>query len=115
MGQRLPASRTLPTKGLNGFVFVVFNGDKKYRDPKPDESKSMAFAGYYLELKAQDHPPLPGGGIQVGVVGSPQVLLLEEWNDSEDCWSTVLECSPVGLTSRLCKGPAEGDSQMKSE
>lgn len=54
---------TLSTKGLDGFVFVAFNGDKAYRDPKPGESKSMAFAGYCLELKAQDNPSLPGGGV----------------------------------------------------
>jgi hypothetical protein len=85
---------TLSAKGLDGLVFVAFNGDTAYRDPKPGESKSMAFAGYCLELKAQDNPSLPGGGIQVGVVGSPQVLLLEEWNDSEDCWSTVWSAQP---------------------
>jgi hypothetical protein len=80
---------TLPTEGLDGFVYMVFNGDKKYRNAESDESKSMAFAGYYLEPKAQDNPSLPGGGVQVGVVGSPAVRLLEEWSDSEDRWSTV--------------------------
>jgi hypothetical protein len=80
---------TLPTNGLDGSVYVAFNGDKEYRDPKPGESPYSVFAGYYLEPKAQDNPALPGGGLQVGVVGSPQVLLLEEWSDSEDRWCIV--------------------------
>src|SRR5689334_18185747 len=37
---------TLSTNGLDRFVFVAFNGDKAYRDPKEGESQSMAFAGY---------------------------------------------------------------------
>jgi hypothetical protein len=85
---------TLSTEELDGLVFIVFNGDKAYRDPKPGES-NMAFAKYCLELKAQDHPPLAGGGVQVGVVGSPQVLLLEQWNDSEGRWSTVWSAHPA--------------------
>src|SRR5690348_7418488 len=51
-------------------------------------AQSTAFAGYYVEPRAQDHPLQPGGGVQVGVVGSPRVLLLEVWGDSEHCWST---------------------------
>lgn len=85
---------TLPTEGLDGFVFVAFTGDKPYRDPKSGESKSRPFDGYCVELRAQDNPSLPGGGVQLGVVGSPKVLLLEEWNDSEECWSTVWSAQP---------------------
>jgi hypothetical protein len=92
---------TLPTKGLDGSVFVAFNGDTEYPDQEPDTSwlrwrrwrrkykKKYKFVGYYVELKTQDHPALPGGGLQVGVVGSPKVLKLEEWNNSENRWSTI--------------------------
>lgn len=78
---------TLPTTGLSDSVFVAFNGDTEYPDQDPD--KNYRFVGYYVELKTQDHPELPGGGLQVGVVGSPPVLKLEEWKDSEKCWVTV--------------------------
>ena len=84
---------TLPTKGLDCSVFVAFNGDTTYPDPHPNES--MAFVGYYVEVKTQDHPEddegglFPGGGIQVGVFGSPRVLALEEWDDSENGWTTI--------------------------
>ena len=78
---------TLPTTDLDGSVFVAFNGDTEYRDYQPGES--MAFAGYYVEMKTQDHPELPGGGLQVAVFGSPKVAQLEEWVEAENRWSTV--------------------------
>jgi hypothetical protein len=68
-------------------VFVAFNGDTKYADCKPGES--MGFVGYFVEMKAQDHPDLPGGGLQVGVFGSPKVTELEQWSNSEKGWSTL--------------------------
>jgi hypothetical protein len=90
---------TLPTKGLDDSVFVAFNGDTEYPDDKPDKSwlrwcwsrrkRKYMFVGYYVELKTQDHPALPGGGLQVGAVGSPRVSKLEEWSNAESRWSTI--------------------------
>jgi hypothetical protein len=78
---------TLPTKALEGAVFVAFNGDTKYPDSKPGDNPG--FAGYYVELATQDHPELPGGGLQVAVFGSPEVVELEEWLEAEQRWSTI--------------------------
>lgn len=78
---------TLPTAGLDGSVYVAFNGDTKYPDYEPGQS--MAFVSYYVEMKTQDHPDLPGGGLQVGVFGSPKVSLLETWIEPENRWSTI--------------------------
>lgn len=90
---------TLPTKSLDDSVFVAFNGDTEYPDGEPDKSwlrwcwwrrkREYKFVGYYVELKTQDHPALPGGGLQVGAVGSPRVSKLEEWSSAESRWSTV--------------------------
>jgi hypothetical protein len=82
---------TLPTAGMEETAFVAFNGDSRYSDNTPGE-----FAGYFVELRAQDHPELPGGGLQVGVVGSPAVSALEEWIDAEHQWSTIWSRSPSG-------------------
>jgi hypothetical protein len=78
---------TLPTADLEGSVFVAFNGDTVYSDYEPGQS--MAFAGYYVEVKTQDHPALPGGGLQVGVFGSPKVSRLEAWIEAEQRWDTI--------------------------
>lgn len=78
---------TLPTKGLEGSVYVAYNGDTAYPDQRPDEQ--AGFVGYYVEPETQDHTALPGGGLQVGVVGGPKVVLLEEWVGSQNCWTTV--------------------------
>jgi hypothetical protein len=75
---------TLPTAGLEGSVFVAHNGDTNYADKTPG-----AFAGYFVELRAQDHPEPPGGGLQIGVVGSPKVRTLEEWSDADGRWCTI--------------------------
>lgn len=75
---------TLLTSGMEETAFVAFNGDSRYSDNTPGE-----FAGYFVELRAQDHPDLPGGGLQIGVVGSPAVSALEEWIDVESRWSTI--------------------------
>ncbi|OBB85147.1 hypothetical protein A5760_08895 [Mycobacterium colombiense] len=92
---------TLPTKGLDDSVFVAFNGDTEYTDQASNRNlfrrlrwcrkykKIYKFVGYFVELKTQDHPELPGGGLQVGVVGSPKVFKLEEWNSAESCWSII--------------------------
>ena len=78
---------TLPTAELEGLVFVAFNGDTKY--PEHELGESMGFVGYYVEMKTQDHPDLPGGGLQVGVFGSPKVGELEAWLEAERRWSTI--------------------------
>jgi hypothetical protein len=80
---------TLPTAGMEGTAFVAFNGDSRYSDNKPG-----TFAGYYVELRAQDHPDLPGGGLQIGVFGSPTVSALEEWIDAQNRWSAIW-CRPT--------------------
>ena len=74
-----------------GAAFVAFNGDNRYSDNTPGE-----FAGYFVELRAHDYPEFPGGGLQVGVVGSPAVSALEEWIDAEHQWSTIWSRSPSG-------------------
>jgi hypothetical protein len=78
---------TLPAADLEGSVFVAFNGDTEYPDYEPGES--MGFVRYHVEMKTQDHPELPGGGLQVAVFGSPKVAELEEWIEAENRWSTV--------------------------
>jgi hypothetical protein len=92
---------TLSTKGLDDSVFVAFNGDTEYSDQTSNKNlfqrfrwcrkykKIYKFVGYFVELKTQDHPELPGGGLQVGVVGSPKVVKLEEWNSAESRWSII--------------------------
>jgi hypothetical protein len=83
---------TLRTNGMEGSVFVAFNGDTQYEDKRSGE-----FAAYYLELKVQDHDELPGGGVQVGVVGEPDVSRLEAWDDSESRWTTLWNRPPDAL------------------
>jgi hypothetical protein len=75
---------TFPTAGMEGTAFVAYNGDSRYSDNTPG-----AFAGYYVEIRTQDHPDLPGGGLQIGVVGSPTVSALEEWIDAQNRWLTI--------------------------
>jgi hypothetical protein len=88
---------TLPTAGLEGQVFVAYSGVSEY----PSYLVSVAgaghaFAGYNVELKAADHPDLPGGGLQVGVVGEPGVTLLEEWRDDQAAWVTIWTAETTG-------------------
>jgi len=81
---------TLPTANLEGKVFVAYSGVSEYPPYLMSVSGAgHAFAGYNVELKAADHPDLPGGGLQVGVVGEPSVSLLEEWRDEEASWVTI--------------------------
>jgi hypothetical protein len=64
-------------------TFVAFNGDTD-----PDHGR-LKFVGYFYEPKAQDHHALQGGGLQIGVAGSPRVFVLEEWSKSKGDWSVV--------------------------
>lgn len=81
---------TLPTAELEGLAYVAYSGVSEYPPHVRNLSKNPpAFAGYNVELKVSDHPELPGGGLQIGVVGEPPVTLLEEWRDDENAWTQV--------------------------
>ena len=81
---------TLPAAELEGLAFVAYSGVSEYPPHVKNLSKNPpTFAGYNVELKASDHPELPGGGLQIGVVGEPSVTLLEEWRDDENAWIEV--------------------------
>jgi hypothetical protein len=81
---------TIPTSALEGRAFVAYSGVSEYPpDVKNLSPNPPAFAGYNVELKASDHPELPGGGLQIGVVGEPPVVLLEEWSDDQNAWTEM--------------------------
>jgi hypothetical protein len=63
---------------------VAFNGDRT--DPTDE---TLRFYKYFLEPLAQDHPALEGGGVQIGLEGSPLVDQLEEWDLATTRWVTV--------------------------
>jgi hypothetical protein len=73
---------TLRTKAIQSAAYVSFNGDR--HDPENDR---LRFYGYFYEPVAQDHSTLAGGGLQIGVDGSPKVGLLEQWDGAQ--WETV--------------------------
>jgi hypothetical protein len=64
-------------------TFVAFSGDSD-----PDDGR-LKFVGYFYEPKAQDHPSLQGGGLQIGVAGTPRVFALEEWSESKGDWNVL--------------------------
>jgi len=71
-------------------AFVAYSAVSEYPPHVKNLSKNPpAFAGYNVELKVSDHPKLPGGGLQIGVVGEPRVSLLKEWRDDENAWIEV--------------------------
>jgi hypothetical protein len=81
---------TLPTADLDRLAFVAYSGVYEYPPHLKNLSKNPpSFAGYNVELEVSDHPELPGGGLQIGVVGEPLVTLLEEWRDDENAWIAV--------------------------
>jgi hypothetical protein len=81
---------TLPTAALEGLAFVSYSGVKDYPSYLINRSKNPpAFAGYNVEPIASDHPELPGGGLQIGIVGEPPVALLEQWQDDRDEWVVI--------------------------
>ena len=75
---------TLFTNRVRKSAYVAFNGDR--HDP---ENERLGFYKYFYEPLAQDHPGLPGGALQIGVVGAPAVEVLEEWYDSKHEWITI--------------------------
>ena len=81
---------TIPTIGLEERAFVAYSGVTEYPpDATIAPGAGHAFAGYNVELKATDHPELPGGGLQVGLVDEPRVSVLEEWRDDQGAWATI--------------------------
>ncbi len=73
----------IPASHVSRSAFLAFNGDT---DP---DNGPLKFVKYFLELKAQDHEPLPGGGLQIGVAGAPRVSVLEEWSERQHKWNIV--------------------------
>jgi hypothetical protein len=74
---------SIPASRVSRSTFLAFNGDT---DP---DSGRLKFVGYFYEPVAQDHEPLPGGGLQLGVAGSPRVSVLEEWSKRQHKWKIV--------------------------
>jgi hypothetical protein len=87
---------TLPTAGLEGLAFVSYSGVTDYPSYLVNLSQNPpAFAGYNVEPVASDHPELPGGGLQIGVVGEPHVSTLEQWSDDRDEWSVIWQSGAI--------------------
>jgi hypothetical protein len=80
---------TLPTYGLRDSAYVAFSGDRK----DPADSK-LRFYKYFYEPLAQDHPALPGGGVQIAVDGSPPVEFLEAWDQRSKRWISIWQRHP---------------------
>jgi len=80
---------TLPTSARDLEVYVAFSGVMEYPADVINLSGNHAFAGYNVEMVATDHPDLPGGGLQVGAVGSPAVSALELWDDEQGAWQSL--------------------------
>lgn len=86
---RLRAS--IPTRSIRRSAFLAFNGDRV--DPG---NQRLKFVKYFFEPIAQDHDELSGGGLQIGVVGSPRVTTLEEWSAKARKWKVVWSAPPGG-------------------
>ena len=78
------------TADIANSTFMAFNGDRN--DPTDE---TLRFYNYFFEPLAQDHPVLEGGGVQVGVDGSPPVDQLEEWDVATKGWRTVIAAPPL--------------------
>jgi len=93
---------TLPTAALEGLAFVSYSGVTEYPSYLINVSHNLpAFAGYNVEPVASDHPELPGGGLQIGIVGEPPVSLLEQWQDDREEWSVIWQPEANLLLSRV--------------
>ncbi len=77
---------TLFSSNVRRSAFVAFNGDEY--DPNDN---SLRFYKYFYEPLAQDHPPLCGGGLQVGIQGAPTVDSLEQWDGFLRTWTLIWE------------------------
>jgi hypothetical protein len=75
---------TISVSSLPDSAFVAFNGDE--RDPT---DPNLKFYKYFYEPLACDHPPLLGGGVQVGLDGSPPVDRLHVWDEDHSTWSEL--------------------------
>ena len=75
---------TIPTKVVKRSVSIAFNGDRY--DP---EDRGLRFYKYFYEPIAQDHQELPGGAVQVGIEGAPQVNVLELYDEQRGRWDVV--------------------------
>lgn len=74
---------TIPTSHVSHSSFLAFNGDTD-----PDHGR-LKFVKYFYEPLAQDHDVLSGGGLQIGVAGSPRISALEEWSKQHHSWNIV--------------------------
>jgi hypothetical protein len=74
---------SIPASHVSRSSFLTFNGDT---DP---DNGPLKFVKYFYEPVAQDHEPLLGGGLQIGVAGAPSVSTLEEWSNRQHKWKIV--------------------------
>jgi hypothetical protein len=77
---------SIPASHVSRSTFLAFNGDT---DQNENKKERLKFVKYFYELMVQDHEPLPGGGLQIGVAGAPRVSILEEWSEREHKWNFV--------------------------
>jgi hypothetical protein len=75
---------SIPASGVSRSTFLAFNGDTE----DPDDPR-LKFVKYFYEPVAQDHEPLAGGGLQIGVDGRPRVSVMEEWSQGKRKWNIV--------------------------
>jgi len=80
---------SIPGSHVSRSTFLTFNGD----DTDPDDER-LKFVKYFYEPVAQDHEPLPGGGLQIGVAGAPRVSMLEEWSKQQHKWNIAWRAVP---------------------
>lgn len=97
---------SIPASHVSRSTFLSFNGDRpilltfdedpdpnKNEDPDPNKKRKkprrLKFVKYFYEPVAQDHEPLSGGGLQIGVAGAPHVSVLEEWSEGQHKWNIV--------------------------
>jgi hypothetical protein len=74
---------SIPASHVSRSAFLAFNGDT---DPNVG---GLKFVKYFYEPVVQDHEPLTGGGLQIGVTGAPRVSMLEEWSEPQHKWNIV--------------------------
>lgn len=75
---------TILTTRVKRAAYVAFNGDRQ----DPNDSQ-LRFYKYFYEPLAQDHPPLAGGGTQIGLEGAPIVDALERWDEPLGKWNLI--------------------------